>query len=61
MTIMAALYDAGGIDTIGGYSQISGDAVTKAKKIKIWHDGITGVRPGDIIVFCNNKKKPNHT
>ena len=61
MTIMAALYDAGGIDTIGGYSQISGDAVTKAKKIKIWHDGITGVRPGDIIVFCDNKKKPNHT
>ena len=60
-TIMAALYDAGGIDTIGGYSQVSDNVTSKAKKIGIWHNGITGVRPGDIIVYCDKKKDPNHT
>ena len=61
MTIMAALQDAGGIDTIGGYSQISGDAISKAKKLGIWHNGTSGVRPGDIIIYCDSNKKPNHT
>jgi hypothetical protein len=58
---MAAFYDAGGIDTIGGYSQVSDNVTSKAKKIGIWHNGITGVRPGDIIVYCDKKKDPNHT
>lgn len=61
MTIMAALYDANCIDAIGGYSQVSDNAVSKAKKLKIWHEGISGVRTGDIIIYCDKNKNPNHS
>ena len=59
-TIIAVFYDADGIDIIGGYSQTYTDIISKAKKIGIWHNGTTGVRPGDIILYCDNNKKPNH-
>lgn len=59
-TVMAALYDANGIDTIG-YAASAGSITSKAKKLGIWHSGTSGIRPGDIVIFCNNKKEPNHT
>ena len=59
-TIMAIFYDAGAIDLIGGYAQVSGTLRTQAKKKGIWHDGSKGILPGDIVVFGRNGK-PNHT
>lgn len=59
-TVMAALYDCGAISLVGGYSQISGDLKKKAEKKGIYHKGMAGVLPGDIIIFGENSK-PNHT
>ena len=59
-TVMAALYDANGIDTIG-YAASASSITSKAKKLGIWHNGTTGMRPGDIVIFCDSKKTPNHT
>ena len=59
-TVMAALYDANGIDTIG-YAASASAIVSKAKKLGVWHTGISGVRPGDILIYCDSKKNPNHT
>ena len=59
-TVMAALYDANGIDTIG-YAASASAITSKAKKLGIWHSGTTGMRPGDIVIFCDSKKTPNHT
>ena len=60
MTMMAIFYDAGAIDLIGGYAQVSGTLRTQAKKKGIWHDGSKGIMPADIVVFGRNGK-PNHT
>lgn len=60
-TIMAALYDAGGIDLVGGYSRTSGDLKKKAVKLGIWHSGGSGILPGDIVVYGDKNNTPNHT
>lgn len=60
-TMMAALYDAGGIDLVGGYAQISGTLKKNAQKLGIWHGGTSGILPGDIVVFGDSSGKPNHT
>ena len=60
MTIMSAFYNAGAIDLIGGYSQISGNLKKKAEKLGIWKSGSSDILPGDIIVYGSNGK-PNHT
>lgn len=59
-TIMAILYDAGCIDLVGGYSQVSDSLVKKAKKLGIWHKGTSGILPGDIVVYGHGDN-PNHT
>lgn len=59
-TIMAIMYDAGCIDLVGGYSQVSDSLVKKAKKLGIWHKGTSGILPGDIIVYGHGDN-PNHT
>lgn len=59
-TIMAILYDAGCIDLVGGYSQVSDSLVKKAKKLGIWHKGTSGILPGDIVVYGHGDD-PNHT
>ena len=60
-TMMAALYDAGGIDLVGGYARISGDLKKKAVKLGIWHSGGSGILPGDIVVYGDKSNTPNHT
>ncbi len=60
-TLMAAMYDAGGIDLIGGYAQNSGTLRKNAQKKGIWHSGTSGILPGDILVFGDSNGKPNHT
>lgn len=59
-TIMAILYDAGAIDMIGGYCQVSGDLKKQAQKKGIWHSGSKGILPGDIVIFGRNGKT-NHS
>lgn len=59
-TVMAALYDANGIDTIG-YGASASAITSRAKSLGIWHNGTNGVRPGDILIYCDSKKRPNHT
>ena len=59
-TVMAAFYDAGAIDTVGGYKRVSGDLKKQAEKEGIWHSGTNGILPGDIIVY-GRSGKPNHT
>lgn len=60
-TVMAALYDANGINEVFEYAASASSIVSKAKKLGVWHSGITNMRPGDIVIFCNSKKEPNHT
>ena len=61
MTWMAALFDAGAIDCVGGYSQISRDARTNAKKICAWHDGSSGILPLDPVIYGDKNGTPNHS
>ena len=61
MTVMAMLYDAGAIDCIGGYSQISGEARKKAKAKKLFHDGSSGILPFDHVIYGDKSGKPNHS
>ena len=58
---MAALYDANGINEVFEYAASASSIVSKAKKLGVWHSGTTNMRPGDIVIFCNSKKEPNHT
>lgn len=59
-TIMSILYDAGGIDLVWGYSQVSDNVKKKAEKLGIYHKGSDGILPGDIIIYGTNGD-PNHT
>lgn len=59
--VMAMLYDAGAIDCIGGYSQISGDAKRKAKAKGIFHEGSSGILPFDHVIYGDKNGKPNHS
>jgi len=59
-TVMAVLYDANAIDSIGGFKRSSGELKKQAEKLGIWHKGQTGILPGDIIVYGKNGT-PNHT
>jgi len=60
-TVMAILYDAGGIDLVGGYAQASGTLKKNAEKLGIWKSGSGDILPGDIVVYGDKNKKPNHT
>lgn len=60
-TNMAILYDAGGIDLVGGYAQISGTLKKNAEKLGIWKTGTGDILPGDLIVFAAKDGTPNHT
>lgn len=57
-TVMAYFFDAGCISIIGGYSNNAPSIKAKAKKLGIWHDGSSGIRPGDIVIYGST---PNHT
>lgn len=59
-TIMAAFYDAGAINLIGGYTQLSATVKKNAEKLGIYHSGSSGILPGDIVIFGENGK-PNHS
>ena len=59
-TIMAALYDADAIKTIGGCKLSAGDVKKQAEKNGIWHKGQAGILPGNIIIYGRNGI-PNHT
>lgn len=60
-TQMAALYDCGAVDLVGGYSasaaQLKKKASTKSKSMV--HKGSGGALPGDIMLFGSGE--PNHT
>ena len=58
--VMAVLKEAGCIDLIGGYSQISGSVKKKAIAKGIYHAGSSGIMPGDIVLYGRNGKT-NHT
>ena len=57
-TVMSYFFDAGCISIIGGYSNNAPSIKAKAKKLGIWHDGSSGIRPGDIVIYGST---PNHT
>lgn len=57
-TVMSYFFDAGCISIIGGYSNNAPSIKAKAKKLGIWHDGSSGIRPGDIVIYGAT---PNHT
>ena len=57
-TVMSYFFDAGCIGIIGGYSNNAPSIKAKAKKLGIWHDGSSGIRPGDIVIYGAT---PNHT
>ena len=58
--VMAVLKEAGCIDLIGGYSQISGSVKKKGIAKGIYHTGSSGIMPGDIVLYGRNGKT-NHT
>ena len=59
-TIMAMFYSIDAIDTVGGYRNNNVPLTSNAKKLGLWHNGKTGILPGDIVVFGRNGKT-NHT
>lgn len=59
-TVMAILYDAGGIDLVGGFTQTSGTLRKRAEKLGIWKEGTGDILPGDIVLF-GKPEKTNHT
>ena len=59
-TIMAMFFSIGAIDTVGGYRNNNKPLTENAKKKGLWHDGKSGILPGDIVVFGRNGKT-NHT
>ena len=59
-TVMAILYDAGGIDLVGGFAQTSGTLKKRAEKLGIWKAGTGDILPGDIVLF-GKPEKTNHT
>ena len=60
MQLMAIYYRAGGIDLIGGYSQISNGLMEHAKKLGIWKSGSKDILPFEPLVFGRNGKT-NHS
>jgi len=60
-TVMAILYDAGGIGLVGGFTQTSGTLKSRAEKLGIWKKGSGDILPGDIVIYGTKEGKPNHT
>ena len=55
-----AFYKAGYLDLIG-YGKRAKQLKATAEKSKTWHDGSTGIKLGDIVIYQDNKNEPNHT
>lgn len=60
-TVMAILYDAGGVSLVGGFTQTSGTLKSRAEKLGIWKKGSGDILPGDIVIYGTKEGKPNHT
>ena len=58
--LMAILYEAGAMDLLGKYHQISDDVKKEAEKHGIWHAGMDGIKPFYPVIF-GEKGNPNHS
>ena len=58
-TIVAAFLEAGLGKLIGGYAADAPTLKKHAKSLGIWHDGSSGIGPGDIVLYGSGD--PNHT
>ena len=58
--LMAIMYQADGIDLIGGYASSSGKLMEHAKKLGIWKSGTSGILPFEPVIFGRSGES-NHT
>ena len=58
-TVVAAFLEAGYGYLIGGWAADAPTLKAHGKKLGIWHDGGSGVKAGDIVLYGSDK--PNHT
>lgn len=58
-TIICAFLEAGYGYLIGDWAADAPSLKSHAKKLGIWHDGSSGVKAGDIVLYGSDK--PNHT
>ena len=58
-TVVAAFLEAGLVSLIGGYASDAPTLKKHAKNLGIWHDGSSGIKAGDIVLYGSGE--PNHT
>lgn len=58
-TVVAAFLEAGYEKLIGGYAADAPSLKRHAKNLGIWHDGSSGIKAGDIVLYGSGT--PNHT
>jgi len=58
-TVVAAFLEAGYGYLIGGWASSAPSLKAHGKKLGIWHDGSSGVKAGDIVLYGGDE--PNHT
>ena len=61
LQIMAVFYQNGALDMIGGLNRRSKELRDDADAMGIWHEGSSGILPGDIVVYADKKGVPNHS
>ena len=61
LQIMEVFAENNALAMIGGINQRSKYLKAAAKKMGIWHDGGSGILPGDIVVYADKYGTPNHS
>ena len=61
LQIMAVFAENNALGLIGGINQRSKYLKAAAQKLGIWHDGSSGILPGDIVVYADKNGVPNHS
>lgn len=61
LQIMAVFYQNGALDMIGGLNRRSKELREDADAMGIWHEGSSGILPGDIVVYADKKGVPEHS
>ena len=58
-TVVVAFLESGQENLIGGYAADAPTLKKHAKSLGIWHDGSSGIKAGDIVLYGSGE--PNHT
>ena len=61
LQVMAVFAENNALGMIGGINQRSKYLKAAAQKLGIWHDGGSGILPGDIVVYADKNGVPNQS